>query len=68
MAEIVPITKKINKIQGVFEVPSYQRGYRWGTEEVERLLGDIYSLHGNEVRGYCLQPIVVKNHGDLYPI
>jgi hypothetical protein len=68
MGEIIPVTKKVNKIEGVFEVPSYQRGYRWGTEEVERLLNDIYSLHGNEVRGYCLQPIVVKNHGDYYEL
>lgn len=67
-AEIVPITKKVNTIEGMFEVPSYQRGYRWGTEEVERLLDDIYSLHGNEVRGYCLQPIVIKNHGDYYEL
>lgn len=68
MTEIVPVTKKVNMIEGVFEVPSYQRGYRWGTEEVERLLDDIYSLHGNEVRGYCLQPVVVKNHGDYYEL
>lgn len=68
MPEIVPVTKKVNMIEGVFEVPSYQRGYRWGTEEVRRLLDDIYSLHGNEVRGYCLQPIVVKNHGDCYEL
>lgn len=68
MAEIIPVTKKVNTIEGVFEVPSYQRGYRWGTEEVLRLLDDIYSLHGNEVRGYCLQPIVVKNHGDYYEL
>lgn len=68
MVEIAPATKKVNRIEGVFEVPSYQRGYRWGTEEVERLLDDIYSLHGDEVRGYCLQPIVVKNHGDYYEL
>lgn len=68
MAEIVPVTKKVNKIEGVFEVPSYQRGYRWGTEEVKRLLDDIYSLHDNKAKGYCLQPIVVKNHGDYYEL
>lgn len=68
MAGIKPTTKKINEIKGVFVVPSYQRGYRWGTDEVMRLLDDIYSLHGNEVKGYCLQPIVVKNHGEYYEL
>ncbi|MDE7273937.1 MAG: DUF262 domain-containing HNH endonuclease family protein [Lachnospiraceae bacterium] len=68
MAEIRPTTKKVSEIEGVFVVPSYQRGYRWGTDEVVRLLDDIYNLHGNEVKGYCLQPIVVKNHGDYYEL
>lgn len=68
MAEIKPATKKVSEIEGVFVVPSYQRGYRWGTDEVVRLLDDIYNLHGNEVKGYCLQPIVVKNHGDYYEL
>lgn len=68
MAGIKPTTKMVSEIEGVFEVPSYQRGYRWGTDEVIRLLDDIYSLHGNEVKGYCLQPIVVKNHGDYYEL
>ncbi|MDE7415808.1 MAG: DUF262 domain-containing HNH endonuclease family protein [Lachnospiraceae bacterium] len=68
MAEIKPTTKKVSEIKGEFVVPSYQRGYRWGTDEVVRLLDDIYSLHGNEVKGYCLQPIVVKNHGDYYEL
>lgn len=68
MAEIKPTTKKVSEIEGVFVVPSYQRGYRWGTDEVLRLLDDIYHLHGNERKGYCLQPIVVKNHGDYYEL
>lgn len=68
MAVIKPTTKKVSEIKGIFEVPSYQRGYRWGTDEVERLLDDIYNLHGNEVKGYFLQPIVVKNHGDYYEL
>ncbi len=68
MADIKPTTKKVSEIEGVFVVPSYQRGYRWGTDEVVRLLDDIYNLHGNEVKGYCLQPIVIKNHGDYYEL
>ena len=61
-------TKFVNDIAGNFFVPSYQRGYRWGTDEVRRLLDDIYNLLGTDsknrmrdAKNYCLQPIVVKN-------
>jgi hypothetical protein len=40
-------------------VPSYQRGYRWDTSDVMRLLDDIWESGG---KGYSLQPIVVKLH------
>ena len=54
-------TKFVNDIAGEFLVPSYQRGYRWGSSEVERLLDDVYNLSRyDERRGYCLQPIVVR--------
>ncbi|MCI5500899.1 MAG: hypothetical protein MR409_03090 [Lachnospiraceae bacterium] len=38
MNEIVLDTKIVGDITGTFFVPSYQGGYRWGKEEVERLL------------------------------
>ena len=41
-AEIKLETKLVGSIEGKFYVPSYQRGYRWGKEEVTRLLEDIY--------------------------
>ena len=50
-------TKLVKDISGTFIVPSYQRGYRWGTEEVKRLLDDICQ---NGRKPYCLQPIVVR--------
>ena len=34
--------KLVGEISGSFFVPSYQRGYRWGKDEVLRLLNDIY--------------------------
>jgi len=48
-----------------FFIPSYQRGYRWTTQQVEDLLEDIWEFHQNVELGknegfYCLQPIVVK--------
>lgn len=58
-------TKFVNDITGNFFVPAYQRGYRWGKAEVQRLLEDVYNLSKyDERRGYCLQPVVVKNLGD----
>lgn len=55
--EITLATKSVGEIKGHFNVPSYQRGYRWGTEEVVRLLDDIYK---NGKNNYCLQPIVIR--------
>ena len=60
--QILLETKLVGDIQGSFFVPSYQRGYRWGEEEVIRLLDDIYSTEGK--RNYCLQPVVVRKCGD----
>ena len=47
----------VGEIAGQFVVPSYQRGYRWGEEEVTRLLEDIAESDGT----YYLQPVVVKS-------
>lgn len=49
--------KPVNEIEGTFIIPSYQRGYRWGENEVTRLLEDIYE---NGANSYCLQPIVIR--------
>lgn len=66
-------TKLVDNIQGKFIVKLYQRGYRWGKAEVNRLLDDVYNLLGSDganlnrmrnAKNYCLQPIVVKNLGD----
>ena len=57
--------KLVNNIKGTFFVPSYQRGYRWGTEEVLRLLNDV---HSNGKKNYCLQPVVVRRNGDTYEL
>ncbi|MCM1519843.1 MAG: DUF262 domain-containing protein [Lachnoclostridium sp.] len=49
----------VTRITGVFRIPSYQRGYRWTSDEVTRLLDDIYEHRDNQ-NSYYLQPIVVK--------
>ena len=58
-------TKLVGAIDGNFIVPSYQRGYRWGKEEVFRLLEDVYkSGSSGERKNYCLQPVVVRHRGE----
>lgn len=49
--------KSVGDVSGAFYVPAYQRGYRWGQDEVGRLLADIWASEG---RPYYLQPVVVK--------
>jgi hypothetical protein len=53
--------KLIGDITGSFRVPRYQRGYRWGRLEVERLLNDIWE---NGDKDYSLQPVVVKRDAE----
>lgn len=46
-----------------FNIPSYQRGYRWSIRQVEDLLNDILEFQQSKSDGfYCLQPIVVKKN------
>ena len=64
-SKIVLEQKHVCDIKGTFYVPSYQRGYRWGKEEVRRLLDDVYS---NGAKGYGLQPVVVRKKADCYEL
>ena len=54
-------TRVVRELSGHFFVPDYQRGYRWGRPEVERLLDDVAAARGKD---YFLQPIVVKRIQD----
>ena len=54
-------TRKVGEITGNFRILSYQRGYRWGRNEVRQLLDDIWE---NGCALYRLQPIVVQTSGD----
>lgn len=58
--------KIIGKIKGDFTIEAYQRGYRWGKDEVEFLLEDINEIPDGQK--YCLQPVVVKNVNDKYEL
>jgi len=56
--------KSISKLlEYNFFIPSYQRGYRWGEEQVLKLLEDILEFSETKTKEefYPLQPIVVFN-------
>jgi uncharacterized protein with ParB-like and HNH nuclease domain len=54
-----------------FDIPSYQRGYRWEDTHITKLLDDIYEFGEAKAAGkpvgefYCLQPIALKHRADL---
>lgn len=52
--------REVGQLSGEFFIPAYQRGYRWGPDEVRRLLEDI---HDNQEQPYYLQPLVVRGAG-----
>lgn len=54
--------KSVSELLGMkFNIPSYQRGYRWTDLQIENLLNDICEFNkGVDGDFYCLQPLVVK--------
>lgn len=69
MADAKLTTIAVDKIEGKFFIPNCQRGYRWDTDEVIRLLDDVYNLKaksGQVSKNYCLQPVVVKKLGEKF--
>lgn len=75
MGENLLSTKSINQLlEYSFLIPSYQRGYRWTPVEVTQMLEDIWAFlknppvnePGKKKHSYCLQPVVVRQHG-TYP-
>ncbi|MEG9430200.1 MAG: DUF262 domain-containing protein [Christensenellaceae bacterium] len=71
MADVIKVkniileTKLVADIKGMFYVPSYQRGYRWGEDEVNRLLDDVFQ---NGQKNYCLQPVVVRKKDEAFEL
>ncbi len=53
-----------------FEIPPYQRGYRWDVNQVDKLLDDLLTFINNNLKHpdnkayYCLQPIAVVKKSD----
>ena len=61
----------VNDLHGMyFNIPYYQRGYRWETKQVYNLLDDLLEFKDNEDKNsikqfYCLQPLVVVENKNL---
>lgn len=52
-----------------FHIPSYQRGYRWTTQQIKELLEDVECFCEKGAKGiYCIQPLVVKGHGAYWDV
>jgi uncharacterized protein with ParB-like and HNH nuclease domain len=69
--ELKPIKALFNMS---FFIPDYQRGYRWGEQQVKDLLRDLDEFkesvdkEGNPQRIYCLQPLVAMKKDDKYSV
>ena len=69
--ELKPIKALFNMS---FFIPDYQRGYRWGKQQVEDLLYDLDEFKntvggaGDSQKIYCLQPLVVKKEDGKYSV
>jgi hypothetical protein len=74
--EILRIRPISDLLDEKFNVPRYQRGYRWGKQEIWELLDDISEYVDLNQPGkflspgkfYCLQPIVVKKNDDAWDL
>ncbi|MGC4041907.1 MAG: DUF262 domain-containing protein [Flavobacterium sp.] len=54
-----------------FFIPSFQRGYRWDSEQVNDLLDDLLEFYNKEKvkeEFYCLQPIVVTPYNSKFSV
>ena len=62
MSDVRENTVAINNLKGDhFFVEDYQRGYKWGIQQVQELLTDIKDFNRAGIESfYCLQPVVVK--------
>lgn len=66
-----PVSDFITKDEGyVFDIPSFQRGYRWTAKQVKDLLKDLSDFAGskNTSEVYYLQPLVVRGENKRWEV
>lgn len=62
--------KSIKELDGFqFEIPVYQRGFRWTRQQVKELIDDLYEFSDSSQSVYCLQNVTVcrKNVSPINP-
>lgn len=57
-----PIMVSIRELDGIkFEIPEYQRGFRWTRQQIRELINDLYDFSRDTTQQkYCLQNITVR--------
>lgn len=69
MAETLDFKHVADLFDMHFNIPSYQRGYRWECKHIEELLNDLYSFSKNESNNqgkfYCMHPLAVLKNKKL---
>jgi hypothetical protein len=67
-------TDYLNGKYPYYNIPEYQRGYKWDTQQIEQLLKDIdnFKPNGNVDKFYCIQNITIvekeKNGKSFYNV
>lgn len=51
-----------------YNIPLYQRGYKWSTKEVVKLLDDINGFNQSEDKFYCLQNITIVPNENYFNV
>lgn len=63
-SEILQSIEEIKNKECNFFIPDYQRGFRWGREQVRQFIEDINTSSEGEIN--CIQPLVLKAEDDKY--
>lgn len=62
--DIIESVEKIFSNGRIYNIPEYQRGYKWSEEDVNALLNDISNFQAEGDKFYCLQNITIKKQKD----
>ena len=62
--DIIESVKKIFSNRRIYNIPEYQRGYKWSEKDVNALLNDIDNFQAEGDKFYCLQNITIKKQKD----
>ena len=68
--DIIENVKYIFK-KRIYNIPEYQRGYKWSEKDVNALLNDINNFQAEGDKFYCLQNITIKkqkNSENIYEV